>query len=305
MPDSKSQQNIAIQPGTSRTATGPSERQSNKLVKSIRVQPGGTANRAIEVTSSGMLQQNLLKAISANPTRSEALTAVLRVMTESSTPVGLLYFGRNDEGELEAEAELSPAGTGNVQVAYQKSLKSLCDAVCEKGSYQVGRLDAKGRLIAVAAPIMLRGQAPEAISAIFAGGNIDQAVGVMQVVAAHVTLWQILQVTKAAEFESRSTAALLELLGKCDSSRNLQQASITLVNELKDYLECDQVALGLCGISGKSTHLQAVSGMSQFDKRSEFASAMEAALDEAILRDELTTWPAPHEGQQNAALRAA
>ena len=97
--------------------------------------------------------------------------------------------------------------------------------------------------MAVADPVVLRGRAPEASGAIFAGANVEQAVGVLQVVAAHVTLWQVLEVTKAAENESKNTAALLELLCKCDSSRNLQEACITLVNELREFLDCGQITV--------------------------------------------------------------
>lgn len=302
MPDPTPNSNVALDKGTPLRPGAATKAGAKTLVKTTQVKPRSPGRRATDTTSKGMLQQQLLQAISTSQTRDEALTGMLRVITDASTPVGLLYFSRNDEGLLAPQSQLSPAGTGNVQSTYHEPLKALGDKACEKGAHQVARLDAKGRLIAVAVPVMLRGQAPESIGAIYAGGNIDQALGVLQVVAAHVTLWQVLQVTKAAEFESKNTAALLELLGRCDSSASLQQAGITLVNELKDYLNCDQVALGLCGVSTKSCRLQAVSGMSQFDKRSEFASAMESALDESIVRDELTIWPAGHEGQQDATL---
>lgn len=281
-----------------------STEKADKLVKTVRVQPRSQAAGAPASGAGGSskLQQNLLKAISGSATRDEALSSVMQVMMGSLRPVGLLYFQRDAESQLVALDHVSPAGTGNIQAAYRTPLKSLCDEACEKGSLQVSRLDAKGRLMTIAAPVMLRGQAPEAIGAIFAGANIDQAVGVLQVVAAHVTLWQVLEVTKAAEHESKSSAALLELLGKCDSSPNLQAACITLVNELKEYLNCGQVALGLCGFSKKSCRLHAVSGMSTFDKRSEFANALEAALDESILRDELTVWPPAQVNQRTPAL---
>jgi biotin carboxyl carrier protein len=282
-----------------------STEKANPIVKKVQVQPRAKDQSAAlddKGTGSSKLQQNLLKAISTSATRADALTAVMHVMMGSLRPVGLLYFERDATDQLSALAELSPAGTGNVQPVYRRPLKNLCDAACEKGSLQVSKHDAKGRLMVVAAPVMLRGQAPEAIGAIFAGANIDQAVGVMQVVAAHITLWQVLEVTKVAEHESKSTAALLELLGKCDSARTLHEGSITLVNELKDYLECGQVALGVCGFTKNSCRLRAVSGMSQFDKRSEFASSLEAALDEAILRDQLTIWPAAKGSQKNPAL---
>ncbi len=276
--------------------------QKEKMVKTVRVQPRPQPVSASAECTSHKLQQSLLQAISASTTCADALTSVMRVMLDALRPVGLLYFERNASGQLAALPELSPVGTGNVQVSYRESLKTLCDAVCEKGSLQVTKLDSKGRLLGVAAPVMLRGQPPEAMAAIFVSSQIEQAVGVMQVVAAHITLWQVLEVTKAAEHESQNIAALMELLSKCDSSRNLQQACITLVNELRAYLNCGQVALGLCGWAQNSCRLRAVSGMSQFDKRSEFASALEAALDESILRGEPTIWPAAEAHRGNTAL---
>ena len=68
-------------------------------------------------------------------------------------------------------------------------------------------------------------------------------------------------------------------------------ASYILVNELQTYLGCDQVALGMT--HGKETQLDcrltAVSGVSEFDKRSQYTEQIESVMNEAVLRDQITT----------------
>jgi biotin carboxyl carrier protein len=117
-----------------------------------------------------------------------------------------------------------------------------------------------------------------------------------------------------AEREATSTAALLELLEKISLCDDIRTACFAVVNELQQFLapDCQRIALGLCsGSSAKDPaavgqaragpcRLQAVSGVSQFDRRSEFTYSIEAALDEAILLDDVTVWP-PSDGRAPAS----
>ncbi len=243
---------------------------------------------------SSQLQQKLLQAIGGGGTREETLARSLRVLMETVRPVAILYCGRDGHGKLEPAPQLSPAGTGNLQAQFQHRLLRLCDAACKKESVQIANLDSKRRLAAITVPVLLDGKAPEAIGVVYASAaaDTDRIVGVLQVVASHVTLWNVLAQSKAAESESQHTAALLELLAICETSANAKQASIALANELKEFLQCQLVAVGTCGLRQNSCRLQAVSGFSHFDRRSRFADAIEAALDEAVLRRDVTVWPA-------------
>lgn len=98
--------------------------------------------------------------------------------------------------------------------------------------------------------------------------------------------------------ELQTATAVVELLEQLAASADLAQAAERLVNELRRYLDCQRVVLGLRRRGG--CRLLAVSDQARFDRRGEFARAAEAAGDEVLLRGAATTWP-----PQNAADRHA
>jgi multidrug resistance efflux pump len=265
--------------------------------------PGSSAPPVVGLQPSD-IQQRLLTAIGTSNRREDALPAILCVLMELVRPAGMLYCQRDGDNKLTPRPHLSPAGTGNIQRQLFERLVGFCNAACQQGELQVNDLDERNRLVASTVPILLRGKPTEAIGLIFpkASVEIDRITGILQVVAAHITLADVLEESKAAESESKNTAALLDLLGKCESSSDLKRACITLVNDLQEFLQCDRVAVGMCGLRRKSCRLIAVSGLSQFDKRAKFATSIEVALDEAILRDKVTRWPPGDESDRSAAL---
>jgi biotin carboxyl carrier protein len=94
-----------------------------------------------------------------------------------------------------------------------------------------------------------------------------------------------------AEWEAHTTATLMDILMRAESSDGLVQGCAGLVNDFQTLLGCRRVALGVCGKHPESFRLLAVSGMAAIDRRSESARAIEAVLAEAVLRGDLTVWP--------------
>lgn len=84
----------------------------------------------------------------------------------------------------------------------------------------------------------------------------------------------------------------LDLMDKLQRSGGRQETNSVLVNELRTHLNCDTVAIGRCRRGSRRCRLQAISEMADFDRRSELAQAYEAVLDETVLRDTMTQWPA-------------
>jgi biotin carboxyl carrier protein len=134
----------------------------------------------------------------------------------------------------------------------------------------------------------------------WAGLAADSQLGDRSTQAAELAKLQ--EKLHAAERETRTLAAVLELLTKLEQSRDLRHACFTLVSELRGFLECDRVALGLCAGRQRSCRLMAASGMPQFDARSEFARAVEAAMGECLMRDALTIWPAADDSERHGTL---
>ncbi len=101
------------------------------------------------------------------------------------------------------------------------------------------------------------------------------------------------------EWEAQSTAAILDLVEKVHEAGDVMTACQTLATELQAHLGCDRVAIGVRRGEAGPCRLMAVSGVAQIDPRSDVARSMEAALDESILRDAVTTW-AVSESQASA-----
>ena len=120
--------------------------------------------------------------------------------------------------------------------------------------------------------------------------------------AGSAELHQLQQSLLRLEQEAKASAALLEILEKMQSCRDLRRACYTLVNQLQTFLGCERVALGLGRGRKHSCQLAALSGVAKFDRRCELVRSIEATLDEAIARDCLSVWPPASEVQRHALL---
>jgi multidrug resistance efflux pump len=90
----------------------------------------------------------------------------------------------------------------------------------------------------------------------------------------------------------------LELVGQLESSEDLSAGCLALVNGLQSFLNCQRVAVGVSGRTSRHCHLQALSGFSRFDKHAEVVTAVEAAMDETLLLEEVIAWPPEEESQR-------
>jgi biotin carboxyl carrier protein len=250
------------------------------------------------------LQRDLIQAITASADKQVALQAVAGSLAKSVDIIALVYFGRDDSDQL-AAAQQHTAGDGSGRVLsseLRESLLASCNAACEHGHLQIRELG-REHLVAISSAVFVRQRLPEAFSIVVqaAPAQRERLCLVAQLVAVHLTLWHVLQSASAVESEAQAAAALVELLGKLESCADLQHACFALVSELHDYVGCQRVALGLRR-GAKGCRLRAISGMAQFDARSDIVRALEAALDEALLRDDLSVWPSPDESTRHALL---
>jgi RND family efflux transporter MFP subunit len=105
-----------------------------------------------------------------------------------------------------------------------------------------------------------------------------------------------------AEYEAQFSAAVLELIDRLVQADDMQHAGLSLVSELQNYFGCQRVAFGLCQKKEWNCRLIALSGLGQFDPRSEFVRAVESALDECVLLGAATVWPAASDEKRQGTL---
>ncbi|MFV2067726.1 MAG: efflux RND transporter periplasmic adaptor subunit [Pirellulales bacterium] len=96
--------------------------------------------------------------------------------------------------------------------------------------------------------------------------------------------------------DAQRTAALIDLIAELGDCDDLARACHLLTNRLQTLFQCDQVMVGLCGGPSirqgpiRSCRLHGLSRVAKFDKHSELASAMNAALDDTVIRADMTVW---------------
>ena len=93
-----------------------------------------------------------------------------------------------------------------------------------------------------------------------------------------------------AEFVIRTLAGLYGCASAGDASR-------LVANRLHQFLGCRQVAVGLCSGRRRRCRIHGLSGVVRFDSHSAFMRAVQDALEETLVRGQVTTWP-PRDGAE-------
>ncbi len=91
-------------------------------------------------------------------------------------------------------------------------------------------------------------------------------------------------------WENQASAALLELVGQVSLAEDLPTAGMTLVSGLQQHLGVDRVALGVVGRGSRKCKLLAISGMSEFDRNSPLARALQSAIEETAWSESPRAW---------------
>ena len=127
-----------------------------------------------------------------------------------------------------------------------------------------------------------------AISADKAG---DYSTQLLDLTVAQLELWHARHLNQRLEHDFKSAAAIVELVTQIERAPTLSLACHSVVNELRDFLSCDRVALALKRQTMAGCQLTTISGLADFDPRSESAQAFQSAADESAIRGSLGTWP--------------
>lgn len=194
----------------------------------------------------------------------------------------------------------------------QDWIEANCLNAARQGHDIVVRSSEVRNLALIALPLQVADGKPEVLAVLIA--NPDDPTIEKETLAAHNVVdaaraWGRSRTLMLRERQLRTTAALLELTGEIESALDVQQASRVLVDRLKDHLKCDLVAVGLCSTGKQTTRLSAVAGLAEIDENSSRARQIKAAIDEAIVRDEVTVCNAasehPHAHQMLAHQKLA
>ncbi|MHB8956930.1 MAG: efflux RND transporter periplasmic adaptor subunit [Pirellulaceae bacterium] len=153
--------------------------------------------------------------------------------------------------------------------------------------------DSPACLVALAVP----GRAGDCLVAAFDDeASLSQtALLTLQAVTAQIGAWQVARDAGVNEAAALRVAALIELLGRIETTRTPREACRLLADELQIYLGCQQVVIGLCRRGSSTCRVEAMSHVDAFHPNSEETRSAQAALQEAIARGDLSLWPAPND----------
>lgn len=104
------------------------------------------------------------------------------------------------------------------------------------------------------------------------------------------------------QWEAGTSSAIVELLEAVLRAPSFEAACGQVCADLKSLLGCDQVALGWCRKSGDGVRVRAISGMVMIDPHAPAMRMYADALDESIVRHEVTHWPPLTEEDRRAVL---
>ena len=201
-------------------------------------------------------------------------------------------------------------GVGVVFLAGADAVEEIVDVLliagsalhtCTKGALDITTFDG-GKQYSVAVPVFRQNGPAEAyvVELPTTVRSLERVIMILQLVASHITLWDVMEAAQRVDSDAGVGAALLEIIAKVESCSDAAQASFALVGELQQLFKCHQVAIGVTQGRRKRCHLQALSGHATFDRNSELTRAFQTAFDEAIVRGTLAQWPATSDDPRHA-----
>jgi hypothetical protein len=248
------------------------------------------------------LQSALYEIAVAPLDKHAAIRQFMRVAMRLTNAVGMAYF-EDQSGQLVPGPNVDVVDL-LADDGHRRQLSRLCEAARHSGNVQVSIAENDGNITLLCVPVMLAGGRCEIMVAymVFGAEAVEPFVVTLQLIGSYVTLWHMHRNTVELDWEARAIAAIAELLGKMQDGAGVVSGCYVVANELKKFLNCELLAIGLRRDSRLACRIAAVSGMAKFDRQSEQVKAMQAALDETLVRDELTTWPAHDARARQATL---
>lgn len=218
----------------------------------------------------------------------QAVSALLVGVTGAQA--SFLYTRQN--GDLDCLASKIVSGIPASLMEGQQARQTILETLAGGAPRQTLLMDEKGRTLLLATlPAGPLEDRKLALAVILE--NITQPAGtlagLMHVAALAISQWQA--AARMGEYENgfRQATLFLELLNRSAQSPDHRRAMATLADEMRAYIGCDQVAIGL-GSAGRC-RVNALSAAGQFDPKGHTSTLLAAFMREAIAVGSPIGWP--------------
>ena len=270
--------------------------QSTSAMPRVPISPAAAA-------ASPKFDVELKQAFNRNESIKPLFTQLTALVREHAEADFVAFFRRDMNGGL-----LPFASAGKINQSAQnstwKAFCAGCATALERLDVFVGALQQNPGQRIVAAPIYSPNGQPFVLGALLSDSQMQPAARIAMVdhVAGAASHWQLMTALSRLDWEAQSSAAAAELVAKIQGTDSLNAACFLVVDQLKSFFQCDQVAIGLVPPGKSGAMLTAISGMSDFDRSSEPIEALQNALDEAVVRGAVTAWPPLDTAERHATL---
>lgn len=238
----------------------------------------------------------LFEDLRAIATTTEQRSHVVKRFMDAVSTRGRLFGSAWIEISNRGEATIVESRFGNPSLnnqAMRQQLAQSAMAVVAKPEPQILKSEKLRGSLFACVPFFLNDSTTAVICAIVQDDKhrCTESLAICQAVANNFDLWRSRDELTSLAVEVRSTASVLELVGKVESCETLKDGCVELANELQNYFRCDYVAVGLKKSSLASCRMTAISAMAEFDNQSRSTTLIQSAFDEAILRGQYTSFP--------------
>lgn len=239
------------------------------------------------------LHVELVKRLTVAEDMSESTATLLGVLRELTNAAAVLYF---DALALQGKTPFASAHIEPCPVPLAKAAVQLAPEIrraIQERRVQIASHEEFEGYSALVAPVSVvdGGTHLLIVFLLLADEPLESFVMVLQLIAGYFTLAsQRFQGVQTA-WEAEQTAAILELATRLTRARNLRAACFALVHDVQRHLNCKEVVLGV--LRRGKWRIEAVSGRSEVDPRTDLGRDFELVMHEALLKGEATAWSAP------------
>lgn len=189
----------------------------------------------------------------------------------------------------------------------ENQMRSLTNSALEMQTVCQAPLENYPKTTLIVAPV-LSGISTQSESKLFFTGCFSNAEEselrqqwLMSMAAQTISQWQQKRLLSQQSVANQHLRDAFSVVRRLSQSKNSAAVARTLVNDLQTSFACDQVAICFCDTPSSVT-VSAISGVEQFDVRSEFATQVIAALQQPLIEEQQLEFMLGTEKQSAAQL---
>ncbi len=245
-------------------------------------------------TLQGLCQQAALESFS----REDFLQRLGKTLQRVVAPDVVVRIAPTDSGTWQLDGLLYPAS--GLSEEFRMALLRHGEVAIQQQTTQLTRIGRPPNVLLVAVPLLGRGTCQEAIAAVFTSppATADVLIAVLELVVSQLALWDARTGLRNQEDTLETSAAILDLISRLESSADLQCAANRLVQELAMYLDGPTVAL----LKPERSRLRLLAYTGGHPPDEKLIDLYIAAGDEALIRGEPGIWPASSPTLKHALL---